>query len=84
VAAGPPAAVYLRDVVSGQTVADRNKIVAAAAVLDRIGFLPYTRREAEKGHSPIARSGSGDVWGELSDDELRSIVADRVSALGSD
>jgi hypothetical protein len=84
VAAGPPAAVYLRDVVSGQTVADRNKIVAAAAVLDRIGFLPYTRREAEKGHSPIARGGSGDVWGELSDDELRSIVAARVAALGSD
>jgi hypothetical protein len=83
VAAGPPAAVYLRDVVSGTVEKpDRTVVVAAAAVLDRIGFLPYTRREAEKGHSPIARGGSGDVWGELSDDELRAIVATRVSALG--
>jgi hypothetical protein len=83
VAAGPAAAVYLREVVSGEVAPDRNIVVAAVAALDRIGFLPYTRREAEKGHSPIAHSGSGDAFGELSDEELRSIVSGRVSALRS-
>lgn len=81
VAAGPPAAAYLRNVVSGTAPADRAMIVAAAAVLDRIGFLPFTRREAEKGHTPIAHTSTDDEWADLSDAELQAIVSGRVAQL---
>lgn len=79
VAAGPPAANYLRDVVSEAKEADRNKIVAAAAVLDRIGFLPFTRREAEKGATPVSSRVTGDEYADMSPEELRAIVAGRVA-----
>lgn len=83
VAAGPPAANYLLAVASGEIPGDRNRLVAVNSALDRIGFLPYTRREAESGHTPIARSSGADDWYDLSDDELREIVRGRVLELSS-
>lgn len=82
VAAGPPAADYLRRVVEGRQPADRGAVVAAVAALDRLGFLPFTRREAEAGHSPIARPASSHhtAYDSLSDTELAAIVAGRLRA----
>lgn len=42
------AAFYLVQAAAGQVEANRDRINAATAVLDRVGFLPHTRREAVK------------------------------------
>lgn len=81
VGSGSAAYRYLYDVLEGRAEPDRVKAMVAFGVLDRIGFLPYTRREAESGHTPIARTTTGDDWADLSESELQAIVRGRVLEL---
>lgn len=57
----------------------REKAMVAFGVLDRIGFLPYTRREAERGHTPAHQPAPPDEYAALSDEELRQAIAARVA-----
>jgi len=78
----PAAATYLVGVADGSQEPDRNRILAAFGLIDRAGFLPYTRREAEEGKNPIARRGVvDDEYLDLSHEELRAIVSGRVADL---
>lgn len=79
----PEAAGYLVDVAAGRAPADRVRVIASASVLDRVGFLPFTRKDAERGATPMISERAGDQWAALDDEDLRAIVAGRVSALGS-
>jgi len=44
----PDAAWLLAETVRGNVEPNRDRINAATAILDRVGFLPHTRREATK------------------------------------
>jgi hypothetical protein len=86
VGAGPAAAAYLSRVVAGDPgerldngAVDRSRVAAAAAVLDRVGFLPYTRRDAERGGTPVDRGLDTDEYERLSPDELRAAIEARIS-----
>lgn len=71
------AAAYLSAAARGEAEASRDRINASIAVLDRVGFLPHTRKEAK--HTGVnAAIASGDT-AELSmtDEELRAIVGGR-------
>lgn len=78
--AGPGASSYLNDVAHGRVQADRNRIVACVAVLDRVGFLPHTRRDAQE--TAPQRLGQGhdlDSWEQMDDEQLRRIAAGRAN-----
>ena len=79
----PEAAGYLVDVAAGRALADRVRVIASAAVLDRVGFLSFTRKDAERGATPMISERAGDQWAALDDADMRAIVAGRVQSLGS-
>ncbi len=85
-AAGPGAARYLHDVTHKgpdgayiEATPDRVRMQAAFGILDRIGFVPMSRREGGE-HSPIPRLPASTAFdpGDLSHlslDELRDLAA---------
>lgn len=68
------AALVLAEIVRGNVEADRDRINAATAVLDRVGFLPHTRREATKTGVNQVASGSELPELSMSDDELAAAM----------
>lgn len=85
------ASSYLADVAEGNPAAlledgtvDRGRVTAATALLDRCGFLPNTRKEAERNGTPVSRSASNtdDPWVGLDEEELRQAIAARVRHMG--
>ena len=80
-AAGPPAATYILDVASGNVSGDKVRMIASIAAVDRLGFLPHTRREAERGQTPASHALPADEYTALSDEELRQAIASRVAHL---
>lgn len=81
-AGAPDAAHYLHEVARGSAEPDRNRIVASVAVLDRAGFMPHTRKEAERLGSPVSHASTAvddDPLSGISDAELRAIVASRAT-----
>lgn len=80
--AGPEAARYLREVVTGGADPDKTRVAASVALLDRIGFSPVGRNDmgsAITAGSTVARRAA--LLAELSDEELlereRSLGAGR-------
>lgn len=64
------AAFVLAEMVRGNVEADRDRINASTALLDRVGFLPHTRREAAStGVNQVANSGELPELS-MSDEEL--------------
>ena len=64
------AAFVLAEMVRGNVDADRDRINASTALLDRVGFLPHTRREATKTGVNAVASGGENPELSMSDDEL--------------
>lgn len=79
VGGGPAAAAYLQQVADGRIPPNRDRTVASVALLDRIGFLPHTRRDAERGGgTPVNAVTDGDPLDLMSDDQLKEIAAGRL------
>lgn len=71
------AAGYLVAVVRGEEEPNRDRVNAATVILDRLGFLPHTRREAvHTGINAVSRGAGGDL-AELgmTDEELQLAIA---------
>ena len=81
VGAAPAAAAYIGDVAAGRVRGDKVRVIASFGALDRVGFLPHTRREAERGQTPATSSLPGDAYEALTDEELRQAIAARVAHL---
>lgn len=83
----PEAMQYLQAVVSGRAPTnekgevDKGRVAAAFGVLDRVGFLPVSRSDAQRLGTPATRalSGgpSGDAITSLSDDDLEREIRAR-------
>jgi hypothetical protein len=82
----PAAMAWLRD--AGQRAphtlnprgeVDRGAVVANVAILDRAGFLPNTRKDAQKSGVPGLSASGSDTWSAMSDAELDAIISGRVN-----
>jgi hypothetical protein len=58
---------------------DRGAVVANVAILDRAGFLPNTRKDAQKSGVPGLSASGSDTWSAMSDAELDAIISGRVN-----
>ena len=89
-AAAPDAMTYLADVVAGRAPTnekgevDKGRVAAAFGVLDRVGFLPVSRSDAQRLGTPVTRAISGgpgaDSVTSLSDDDLEREIRARFGA----
>lgn len=86
VGAAPEAANYLARVIAGSegegglNLVDKGRVAAAFGVLDRVGFLPNTRKEAERHGTPVTGSSSSDeTWVTMDEDQLRKAIAARLT-----
>ncbi len=86
VAAIAPAARYLSDVAAGRARPDRDRQQACRDILDRTGFLPFTRRVADSTQPLQAGTAAPLDASELADlslDELRALAAGALDAAPS-
>jgi hypothetical protein len=88
VGGAPAAARFLIDASEGKPNAtlpngqvDRGRVVAAVSVLDRVGFLPHTRKDAERNGTPVHAGRGADIWSSMDDADLADIIAGRIDAL---
>lgn len=63
---------------------DRGAVSSATTLLHMVGFLPNTRKEAERNGTPVSRSASNsdDAWTGMDEEELRQAIASRVKHSG--